>query len=214
MSRWQQNPKDMCYFVGRAVARLAYRNLPDLYFAISTAYFALQEICQRIDYIYANYQKQIGGECGKLLQKLVEIDKQMGVVCLKDLGGKHYGIRVMLVRDTVDGYPTYSLRYFVRVTERTTGYLREYWKERNSGKPTFKKVLHPLPSGSPQRYEDEYDFWNFRLPVEVIEGVIVYPEARGFYDLQESKSVADFIVLTSNLLGFGKCIGEDHPIIP
>ena len=206
MAHWQSNPKDMCHFVGRAVARLAHRNFSDLFFAISTAYFAFQEICERIDYIYGNYEEQIKGECGQLLEELVEIDEQMGVICLKDIGGNHAGIRVMLVRDNVDGYSTYSLRYFVKSRERATGYLSEYWRERDCGKPTFKKVLHPLPPNSPQLYEDEYGFWNFRNPVEIIEGVIVYPEARGFYDLYESKSIADFIVLTSNLLGFGKCM--------
>lgn len=213
MAHWQQDPKGMCYFVGRAVAHIAYRNLPDLFFAISTAYFAFQEICQRIDFIYENCERQIGGECGKLLKELVEISEQSGVVCLKDIGGNHYDIRVMLVRDTVDGYPTYSLRYFVGAKEQSTGYLAEYWKEQYSGKPIFKTVLQSLPPSSPQCFEDEYDFWNFRKPEEITQGVIVYPEARGFYDLQESKSLADFIVLTSNLLGFGKCIEDGHLLI-
>lgn len=207
MAHWQENPKDMCHFVGRAVARVAHRNFSDLFFAISTAYFAFQEVCERIDFIYDNHKEQIKGERGQLLTELVEVEEQMGVVCLKDVGGNHDGIRVMLVRDTVDGYLTYSLRYFVKSTERLTRYLSEYWKG-NTGKPTFKKVLHPLPPDSPQLYEDDFDFWNFRSPVEIIEGVIMYPEARGFYDLHESKSIADFIVLTSNLLGFGKCIRQ------
>ena len=213
MAHWKSSPKEMCHFVGHAIARVGYRNLPDLFFAISTAYFSFQEICERIDYIYENYQKHPGGECGKLMKELVQIEKKRDVVCLKDIGGNHCGIRVMLVRDTVDGYFTYSLRYFVHATERATGYLKAYWQERSAGRPTFKRVLNPLPQGSSQLYEDEYDFWNFRSPVEVLEGVIVYPDARGFYDLQESKSVADFFVLVSNLLGYGKCISNDQPLM-
>lgn len=205
MDHWQKSPKDMCHFVGRAVARVAHRNFSDLFFAISTGYFAFQEICQRIDFIYDNHQEQIKGERGQLLGELIEIEEQMGVICLKDIGGNHDGIRVMLVRDTVDGYETYSLRHFVKSHERITRYLSECWKG-DPGKPIFKKVLNPLSQDSSQAYEDDYDFWNFRSPAEIVEGVIVYPEARGFYDLRESRSLADFIVLTSNLLGFGKCI--------
>lgn len=214
MAHWQSRPKEMCHFVGRAVARIGCRNLPDLFFAISTAYFSFREICERIDYIYENYQRTIGGDCGKLLKELVEIEDRSGIICLKDTGGNHYGIRVMLIRDTVDGYPTYSLRYFVHAAEKATRYLQAYW---DRGRPTFKKVLNPLPivdqpgqvDGTSQLYEDNFDFWNFRMPVEVLEGVIVYPEAQGFYDLQESRSVAEFIAITSNLLGYGKCISND-----
>lgn len=220
ISYWESNPKEMCHFVGRAIARVAYRNIPDLFFAISTAYFSFREICQRIDYIYVNCHKKIGGECGNLLRELVEIDDQMAVLCLKDIGGNHCGIRVMLIRYTVDGYPTYSLRYFVPKTEQATGYLRACWGyEGYNGQPTYEKILNALPSGSPQLYEDDHDFWNFREPVKILEGVVVYPDARGFYDLQESKSVADFIVLTSNLLGYVKCISQgsslmrQHPIL-
>ncbi len=212
MSHWQHDPKAMCSFVGRAVARIAHRNIPDLFFAISTAYFSFREICERIDYIYEHYQDSIGGEKGELLKELVAIDEQVGVVCLKDIGGNHYGIRVMLLRYDVDGHSTFSLRYFAKEQPILPGYLKEHWAE-TSRHPTFKRILNPLPAGSAQLYEDEYDFWNFRLPVETTEGVVVYPEARGFYDLQESKSLADFIVLTSNLLGFGKCISENHPIM-
>ncbi len=207
MAHWQKNPKDMCHFVGRAVARVAHRNFPDLFFAISTAYFAFQEVCERIDFIYDNYKEHIKGERGQLLTELVEIEEQMSVICLKDIGGNHDGIRVMLVRDTVDGYPTYSLRHFIKSNEPATRYLKKCWKG-HPDKPTFRRVLHSLPPDSPQSYEDDYDFWNFRSPVEIVEGVVMYPEAQGFYDLHESKSVADFIVLTSNLLGFGKCISK------
>lgn len=211
ISHWESNPKEMCHFVGRAVARVAHRNIPDLFFAISTAYFSFREICQRIDYIYANYNKKIGGECGKLLRELVEIDGRTAVLCLKDMGGNHYGIRIMLIRDTVDGYPTYSLRYFVTETEHAIDYLRACWRGSHE-QPTYEKILNALPEGSSQLYEDDHDFWNFRKPVKALEGVVVYPDARGFYDLQESKSVADFIVLTSNLLGYNKCISQESPL--
>lgn len=212
MSHWQSKPKEMCYFVGRAVARIGYRNIPDLFFSISTAYFAFREICERIDYLYDNYQKKVGGECGKLIKELVEVEKRSEVLCLKDIGGNHCNIRVMLVRDTVDGCMTYSLRYFVKAMEQATGYLKAYWQ--SGGKPTFKKVLNTLPEGSSQLYEDEHGFWNFRNPVETLEGVIVYPDARGFYDLQESKSIADFIVLASNLLGYKKITSDSQPLMP
>lgn len=205
MAHWKDDPKNMCHFVGRAVARLAFRNFNDFFFATSTAYFSFREICERIDFIYANYQRKVGGECGKLLKELVEIEEQNKVVCLKDIRGKHSCIRLMLLRDTVEGYPTYSVRYFVKITERTTGYLKKHW---SGSRPTFKKVLRLSPewplSRDEQQYEINYDFWNFRKPTEILEGVIVYPESQGFYDLMESRSVADFIVLTSNLLGYGK----------
>ncbi len=214
MSHWQSNPKEMCHFVGRAVARIAHRNMPDLFFSISTAYFAFHEICQRIDYIYENYQKKVSGECSKLLKELVEVEEQMGVICLKDIGGNHDGIRVMLVRDEVDGYPTFSLRHFVKPHEEPGRYLKAYWQV--SEEPTFKEILNPLllwTEESSQLYEDEYGFWNFRCPTDDLEGVIVYPAAQGFYDFQESKSVADFIVLASNLFGYSKCINASQPLM-
>lgn len=193
MSHWQEKPKEMCHFVGRAVGRIAHRNIPDLFFAISTAYFSLQEICERIDYIYENYQKSVKGECGKLLKQLIKVNEREGIVCLKDISDNHHSIQIMLIRYVVDGYSTYSIRYFIEAT--------------------FDEVLQSLPENSAQLYEDDFNFWNFRKPDEILEGVIVYPDAQGFYDLPESKNVADFIVLTSNLLRY-KCISDNPPIIP
>lgn len=211
LSHWCRRPKELTEFVGRAIGRISYRHLPDLYFAISTSYFGLRVIGERINYIYKHMDDELRGECGQLMAELVEIEKQQGIICLKDVGGKHRGIRMMLLRDLVDGYHTFSVRYFVKAAEKPTGYLKHKWQ--SGVRPTFAQVLNKLPKGSPQKYENDYDFWNFRAPDNLLHGVIVYPEASGFFDIHESKSVADFIVLASNLLGFDKKPHATDPIM-
>jgi len=200
---WQNDPKEMCYFVGRAVARVGHANFNDLFFAIGSAYFSFREICDRIDFICDHFKDKIKGEKGRQLRELVHIAGNHGVVCLKDkLFTRHDGIRVMLLRDMVDKHLTYSLRYYLEKGERARGYLKANWNSSTHGRPTFENVSNPITSESGQRYEDDFTFWNFRAPVELMDGVIVYPDAQGFYDLQETKSLGDFIVLVSNLLGF------------
>lgn len=215
MGHWQANPKEMCYFMGRAIARIGYRNLHDLFFATGAAYFSFREVCDRIDFIYDHWQDEISGERGKLLGELIGISSEQDVVILKDKSGKrHRGIRLMLLRDNVDGYETYSIRYFVEKDETLNGFLKEHWDAEAHGRPSFETVLQKLDVDvSGQQYEDDFTFWNFRRPAELTHGVIVYPDCQGFFDLHETKNVGDFILLTSNLLGHGKCIGQEGPLL-
>ena len=202
MSHWQDDPQACCNFVGRAIGRIGYRNLKDLFFSIGVSYFAHQSLPDRIDFLYDHHGSRIGGVKGETISRMVEIKLIDDAVCLYDRIGRHGKVQVMLLRDVIDGHRTYSLRYFV-TADQPCGYLLEHWNQRTRGRPTFDRVAATLfHSGLPSTYAEEYEFWNFRRGKEWTEGVIVYPEARGFFDVVESKSVADLVVLASNLVGF------------
>ncbi|MHA2279555.1 MAG: hypothetical protein ACXAC5_01500 [Promethearchaeota archaeon] len=200
MSHWQSDPYGFCNFVGRAIGRIGHRNLQDLLFAIGASYFAFRCLPDRIDYLYNHHHARIGGEKGSLIASMLGIELVNDVVCIHDKSGNHGHVRVMLLRDEIDGHQSYSLRYFVK-EGTASGYLREHWDQKNRGRPTFKRVAAQNEE-PPPTYEQEYEFWNFRRPEELTDGVIVYPHASGFFDLWETKSVGDLVVLASNLVGF------------
>ncbi len=204
MCYWQEDPLGLCNFSARALARIGYRNLPDFYFAFGASYFAFKDIPSRIDFLYDHYQDWIGGEKGRLIAEMVEIKPQDNIICLHDKSGRHGKVRAMLIRDVLDGYPYFSIRYFTKSKDRLSGYLSQHWNQKQSGHPTFRKVAAKVTEPEEHIYEIEYEFWNFRKPEEILEGVIVYPEAHGFFDLPETKSIADLISLASNGVGF-KC---------
>lgn len=73
------------------------------------------------------------------------------------------------------------------------------WRQDLEGHLTY--FLRPVDGNEDFDFDDCVS-WNFRRSPDATEGVTVYPEARGFYDLTESKNVADLIILASNLTGF------------
>lgn len=77
------------------------------------------------------------------------------------------------------------------------------WRQSYEGNLTY--FLRPVDGSENDISFEGCDAWNFRRAEDITEGVIVYPEARGFYDLTETKSVADLIVLASNWVGFVGC---------
>jgi len=77
------------------------------------------------------------------------------------------------------------------------------WRQDYEGHLTY--FLRPVDGNSDFDF-DNCESWNFRRPPDITDGVTVYPEARGFYNLTETKSVADLVILASNLTGFvGGC---------
>ena len=203
INSWQQNPLAFSHFVGRAIGRIGYRNLPDLFFAIGTSYFEFQRIIDRINFLYDHHDERTGGQKGDLIAQMVKIKLRDDVVCLHDKDDD--GVKIMLLRDNLDGRPYFSIRHFVENGEHVEGYLSEFWDQKHRGKPTFSKVAaKSKPQDGVPLYEREYEFWNFREPDEPLEGVIVYPEAQGFLYLWETKRIADLVVLASNGVGF-KC---------
>lgn len=201
--RWQNEPVAFNHFVGRAIGRIGYKYLYELYLAIGASYFSLMSICERIDFIYDRFLINTILKFDK--KSVVRLTQEKGIICITDVPGNHDGVSVMLIRDCLDGLPYYSLRYYeptLRLTDWGLGskYLQEHWDE-VLGKPSFRTVLADIDSKNPQ-YEVDHVFWNFRKPKDCIEGVIVYPHSDGFEDVHESKSLANLIVIASNLLGY------------
>jgi len=170
MSHWQDNPKGFCQFVGKASARLAYRNFSDLFFYIGTSYFAFHCLPDRIDHMFAHHDQRAGGMKGDVIKKMVSVTTDGDSICIVDKHGRHKGLELMIWCGDYDGYHTYFIR----------------------------------PNGD-EFDQDDGGYWNFRRSEEITEGVIVYPEARGFYDFDQTRHVADLIVLASNLTGFVGC---------
>ena len=107
----------------------------------------------------------------------------------------------MLLRYSVDGKPHYSLRYFAETKEEWTGFLRKVWGE-EKGFPSFLAIAERIVIDSEVRQLENHTFWNFRAPVNPLHGVVIYPEAHGFLNVEETKNVANLILLASNLTGF------------
>jgi len=105
----------------------------------------------------------------------------------------------MLIVDMLEDITHYSVRLFTKKQEKCPDYLKNW--NGNCGKPTFNNVVKKTMLNAP-KYHPSSKFWNFRKPSEPLLGVTVYPECIGFNDLRETRSIADLIVLTSNLLDF------------
>lgn len=176
MSHWQDDPLGLCNFAGRAIARLGHRRFSDLFFAIGTSYFAHRCLPDRIDHLYRNHKVRIGGIKGDTIRKMIDIDRgDDDVICLRDKNGRHNNVELLILRRVFEGHLTYFLK--------------------------------PVDGDS---VDFDFDFddceaWNFRRPDDIMQGVIAYPESRGFFDLAKTQSVADLIVLASNLVGFVSC---------
>ena len=200
MSMWANNQNEFCSYIGKAIAQVGIRKLPDIFLSIGLAYFSLNYMCNRIDYLYEHYEDRIGGQKRQIAKEMVDIevsgDDEEKIVCVCGKGGRHKNIKLMLLRDELDKIPYYSLRYFVG-KEEPGDFLKRNWH--SSLSPIFKNVLAELPEPYPPRYQDNCEFWNFCRHEEEIA---IYPKSMAFYDLDETKSVADLVILASNFVGF------------
>lgn len=201
LSFWKGSPQDFIYFVGRAIGRIAPTKLYDLCLAIGSSYFAYQNMCDRIDFLYDSYKgpETVVVQDGFTRNAIAQIKMEDDVLCLHDLSNKLHGTHLMLLRDVLDGLPYYSIRYFV-TDKKIAGYLKRVWLS-DWGKPLFKTVSSRLSGDEPQ-FEEDHIFWNFRRPENPMHGVIVYPHAESFHELWETKHLGDFLVLVSNLKNF------------
>ncbi len=99
MSDWKNDPVGFCNFVGRAIAHLANRNMPDLYFAIGTAYFASQLICDRIECLCVDNDR-IGGQRAQILKELVKVDDAVnGIIGIWGLAGRHEDVYIEVSKE-------------------------------------------------------------------------------------------------------------------
>ena len=182
---WKNDPVGMCHFVGRAVAECGHHNYPELLLATGAGYFAHKDICERIDFIYEHYADKMDKDAKKAMNTSCDLRIRNDIVCLSDISGRHGGMQIMLLKKESSNY---AIRMYSDRTAKRHPYLQDWGRS-----STFNVILTE---------EDGCMFWNFRPAKNRLEGVIVHPPSEGFSDLWTTKSVADFVVLVSNLFGY------------
>lgn len=200
---WKDDPKKAAIFMGQAIGRIASKDLRFHFPAIGASYFAEREICQRINFIYDNWDHSAPSpEKQELLDKSVEISVNDNIVCLHGISGRHDRIRVMLIRDVLDDVPYFSLRQYVNENEPLSGYLQAAWPGLDI-RPEFELILSKRDYAAEfPKYELDDMFWDFSIPDDPIRGVVIRNDSQGFQSVYETMSLANLIVLTSQMLGY------------